>query len=101
MLEKVKKFLWRIHTDSLLTSANLYHQKVTGNELCPICNQEAETVQHLVWNCGVTNDIWASTSIPTHKWLSLMNNFDQLWEKLVTTLERPDLEIVAIILRFI
>lgn len=74
---------------------------MTSDEFCPICNQKVETIQHLVWNCGVTNDIWASTSVPTHKWSWLMNNLDQLWEKLVTTLERPDLENVAIILSFI
>jgi hypothetical protein len=32
------------------------------DELCPICVREVETVEHVLWECAVAQDVWSSSS---------------------------------------
>lgn len=74
---------------------------MTSDPLCPICFQEVETVQHVIWYCRAVNDVWASSALPTQKWPQTTDDFQLLWDRIVTSLERQEIENVAFVLRLI
>lgn len=60
-----------------------HHELFELDPLCPICKQEAETVIYLVWdNYSAKNDVWANANLQTHKWPRLLEDFNQLWDKI-------------------
>lgn len=98
---KVKNFLWRITHNSLPTNENLFKQRVVGNMLCPLCNQESETTIHLIWISSATNDVWISSCLPIHKWSRYMQDFHELWDKINYSLEQNEKEQMAFTMRCI
>lgn len=64
----VKIFLWRLLHNSLPTEVNLFSKKIVENSICPLCQQKPETGIHIIWNSCASNDIWAASPIPLHKW---------------------------------
>lgn len=96
----VKNFLWRASNNYLLTIDNLHLRKVTPNSTCPIWKQEKETFTHMIRNYSVANDVWANSTLITHKWPRTMLDFSQIWDKF-SGLEQSTLEKAAIIMSFI
>ena len=59
MLNKAKVFGWRVLLDRLSTRVNLEHRGVNLScNLCPLCNKEVESIQHLLITCEVTQRLW-------------------------------------------
>lgn len=56
----------------------------------------ARIATHMAWNCCVANDVWASISLPIHKWPRYIEDFHQLWDKITISLEQTEIEKVAI-----
>lgn len=46
VIPKVKHFLWRIFVGLLPTKSELFRRHVTVNDLCPMCGDGRETVDH-------------------------------------------------------
>ncbi|XP_039173849.1 uncharacterized protein LOC120296210 [Eucalyptus grandis] len=42
---------------------NLYRRKIVPNPLCPLCKQEAETVEHTLLLCSWTTRIWKAAPL--------------------------------------
>lgn len=74
-------FLWRMAHNSLPTKVNLFLKRVVDNPLCPLCLQELKIVVQMAWNYCAANDVWATSTLAIHKWLSVMEDIHQLWEK--------------------
>lgn len=53
-----KKILWHACHEILPTQVNLCRRKINDDSLCPICEDEVETVAHAQWQCLATTDIW-------------------------------------------
>jgi hypothetical protein len=51
-----KMFLWKTCNNLLLTKENLFHRRVVGDTLCPICTVEIESVLHILWACPTAVD---------------------------------------------
>lgn len=98
--ENVKKFLWRLHTNSLPTKSNLYFRRIILDQSCPFCLHEIKFEIHLVWNCTMANDVWAVTDIPISKWPKTMESMLFLWKRL-KILKQSNLERASIVLRYI
>lgn len=51
----MKVFMWWACNNALPTKANLIKMKIVINPLCPICELEPETMEHILWSifCGV------------------------------------------------
>lgn len=58
VIPKVKHFLWRIFSKSLPTKSVLFRRHMLGNDLCPLCNMEEETVEHALIRCQEVRQIW-------------------------------------------
>ena len=55
-----KEFLWRASHEILPTRADLYKRKIVASPLCPMCEQEDETANHILWNCPSAADVWCA-----------------------------------------
>ncbi|GKC84934.1 RNA-directed DNA polymerase, eukaryota, reverse transcriptase zinc-binding domain protein [Tanacetum coccineum] len=57
---KVNVFLWRLKLNRLPTRVNLDRKGIDiGSILCPICHDDIETANHIFFNCGMAQDLWA------------------------------------------
>ncbi|XP_019451803.1 PREDICTED: uncharacterized protein LOC109353899 [Lupinus angustifolius] len=59
---KVKAFVWRLFQDRIPTVDALLKRGVSiapgAGTLCPFCNDQAETSQHLFSSCNFTYSVW-------------------------------------------
>ena len=67
----VKMFLRRTCHNLLSTKVNLFRSGVVTNKICPICEQEDETVEHILWSYPSANDVLGSGSISMQKGVSV------------------------------
>ena len=67
---KLRSFQYRLLTNALTTNKQL---KIYGirDEMCTFCNEQVETVQHLLWTCKYVQEIWLHCS--TEFKLGLLN----------------------------
>ncbi|KAJ9547496.1 hypothetical protein OSB04_020039 [Centaurea solstitialis] len=56
---RIKCFMWRLLLNRIPTRTNLSKRGVnTPSLLCPLCNLEEETVDHLFCSCSAVKDLW-------------------------------------------
>ncbi|KAK9901015.1 hypothetical protein M0R45_002308 [Rubus argutus] len=53
-LNKIKHFLWRVLSNSLLTTLNLYKRKSLNSPICSFCGAYEESVEHCLLLCDWT-----------------------------------------------
>ena len=75
---KIKIFSWRACLNILPTQDNLIRRRVMENARCCLCHQETKTVLHVLWSCGVAQDVWAGSLGRLQKSGTAQNNFLQL-----------------------
>ena len=44
----------------IATNVSLNKMKVTRNDKCSFCNEETESIQHLLWECSLVQHFWKS-----------------------------------------
>jgi hypothetical protein len=60
--DKHRFFAWLLVQYKLLTSDNLAARSWPCNPICPLCDQEQETVEHLVLTCVYAQEVWLRVS---------------------------------------
>ena len=77
---KIKTFIWRACNDSLLTRTKLFERKVLHSFSCVLCNEEAETCDHLFLECSFAQAVWLQSPLlndyrfyPKMKFIDAMN----------------------------
>lgn len=60
---KMKNFMWRLCSNALSTKYNLFRRKCSPSPICPICNNEAETAKHMIFECQWTRLVWFSSTL--------------------------------------
>ncbi|KAL4590049.1 hypothetical protein LXL04_002967 [Taraxacum kok-saghyz] len=55
---KVNIFTWRLLQDRIPTLANLVKIGISHDQLCPLCNQDLESSDHLFLHCQTTKEVW-------------------------------------------
>lgn len=60
---KVKNFWWRACKNVLATKENLFKRKCARDRLCPICENETETVEHMIFWCPWAKAVWFGCNI--------------------------------------
>lgn len=59
---KIRVFEWRACQDILPTRQNLFRRKVVNEDCCEQCKKAPESVLHVLWECGVAQDVWVGCS---------------------------------------
>jgi ribonuclease HI len=62
---KIKIFLWRALHGILPLKAILANRHVGTSGQCPICNQAAEDIKHLLFQCETAKHMWDSLGLAT------------------------------------
>uniref|UniRef100_A0A803QCG1 Reverse transcriptase zinc-binding domain-containing protein n=1 Tax=Cannabis sativa TaxID=3483 RepID=A0A803QCG1_CANSA len=60
---KVKNFTWRLCNGWLLVNTVLQHRGMNINSICWWCGKEEETIEHCLWFCPSSKNIWKNFSI--------------------------------------
>lgn len=55
---KIRNFLWRVSNNALATKANLFYRKCSFFALCPICNAQEGSVEHMLFFCDHVAASW-------------------------------------------
>lgn len=55
----VKTFMWKACCNILTNRQNLNMKNVLQEVHSPICELEEDYVEHLLWKCPSTNDVWS------------------------------------------
>ncbi|GKE58687.1 RNA-directed DNA polymerase, eukaryota, reverse transcriptase zinc-binding domain protein, partial [Tanacetum coccineum] len=57
---KANVFLWRLFLNKLPSRVNLDKKGIDLDSLiCPVCNEDVETVNHLFFSCDMAKDLWS------------------------------------------
>ena len=67
--------------------------KNRGDSSCELCRQGAETVLHVLWECGVAQDVWAGSKVCLQKCTMARGDILQLIEDLMARLTVEDMEL--------
>ncbi|XP_058222364.1 uncharacterized protein LOC131332256 [Rhododendron vialii] len=58
-IPKVRNFIWRVIRNWVACKDNLCKRKCAHSPLCPICELEQESVEHVLFRCAWTEVCWA------------------------------------------
>lgn len=75
------------------TKDNLVCRDIIDNDRCELCKQASESVLHVLWECGVAQDIWAGSMRRLQKGITDQMEFLQLVEDLMLRLFEDEWEI--------
>ncbi|GJZ15913.1 RNA-directed DNA polymerase, eukaryota [Tanacetum coccineum] len=57
---KVNILIWRLMLNKLPSRVNLDRKSIdVGSILCPICQEDVETINHIFFSCNMAMDLWA------------------------------------------
>ena len=90
---EIKVFGWRACQNALPTRENLVRCKVVKDGCCQICGLETESVAHVLWQCGVGQDIWAGSIRKLQKSITGQPEFMQMVEDLTQKLNEEEQEL--------
>ncbi|XP_024015368.1 uncharacterized protein LOC112088975 isoform X2 [Eutrema salsugineum] len=55
---KIKHFWWRAFHHSLPVAMQLKQKHILQDSTCQVCGEKTESVEHLIFNCRVSKEIW-------------------------------------------
>ena len=90
---KIKVFVWQACHGILPTRDNLLQKHVVKDCICVLCKRTSETELHVLWECGVAQDIWAGSMRKLQKGKGGQLDFLHLVEELMLKLSREELEL--------
>lgn len=93
---KIKHFCWRAINGVHPTKINLQKREIQIPVNCPVCHIEAESEDHVIFECRRAQEIWKLTF--NHEILETDFNqsfADRRWLKLSMLLSMEDLQLVA------
>ena len=54
---------------------------INCDRVCPVCKCQDETIEHLLWDCGIAQEFWKKLEVPPSLVSSFTENFDS-WLKM-------------------
>lgn len=61
---KIKHFIWNVLSNSVLVCSRLTYRYCGTDRHCPRCGADNETVNHLLFECPPSVQVWALAHIP-------------------------------------
>ncbi|KAK5784761.1 hypothetical protein PVK06_039291 [Gossypium arboreum] len=63
ILAKIKIHMWRLFNNYVPHYTNLVQSRLFVQVDCPLCNVDPEDSDHLMWTCGILQQLWAFLNI--------------------------------------
>jgi hypothetical protein len=95
----VKLFLWKALHNLLPTRTNLARKGVINDTVCPICGRVDESVEHILWSCSSSMDVWGGGPRSLQKCGVNKSTFPTLFEGVMRRCNKDDLELFAVTAR--
>ncbi|XP_013607275.1 PREDICTED: uncharacterized protein LOC106313893 [Brassica oleracea var. oleracea] len=79
---KIKHFWWRVIHNALPVAENLRRRKIQIEDTCQRCGEESETVNHMLFHCRISKEIWNLAPTPVNSdasWTSSEENAGIGW----------------------
>uniref|UniRef100_A0A2N9H9Z1 Reverse transcriptase domain-containing protein n=2 Tax=Fagus sylvatica TaxID=28930 RepID=A0A2N9H9Z1_FAGSY len=93
---KVRMFLWRACRNILPTQTNLFDRGVSQTYSCKWCLEEAETSDHVLWQCEFAQRVWQASPISFPSSYDTRLSFGDLLSSCIHDLNHPSLELFFI-----
>ncbi|CAH9131175.1 unnamed protein product [Cuscuta epithymum] len=61
--EKVRCFLWLVMKNKLLTNVERGKRHISEDTVCPLCNEDEETVLHIIRDCPFAVAVWRKSNL--------------------------------------
>ncbi|KAA3471347.1 reverse transcriptase [Gossypium australe] len=71
---KIKIHVWRLFNNWIPHYCNLAKMKLSAESLCPLCKEEMENLNHLLWSCRVLRQVWAYFQIRTYQFENFVDS---------------------------
>ncbi|XP_010518654.1 PREDICTED: uncharacterized protein LOC104793932 [Camelina sativa] len=68
---KVRPFMWQAITGCVAVSSNLRKRGLGCDTQCVLCGAPEETINHVLFECPPTRQVWALSQFPTRSGISL------------------------------
>ncbi|XP_024012343.1 uncharacterized protein LOC112086786 [Eutrema salsugineum] len=80
---KIKHFVWQCITGCLATCQRLASRHIGRDKRCPRCGAEEESINHVIFECPPSKQVWALSPIPSAPSIfpqaSIFGNLDYLF----------------------
>ena len=60
---KIRVFMWRACSSILPTKTNLFKREIVSSNTCPTCQDGAESVLHILWDCAYAKECWQNSPL--------------------------------------
>ena len=60
---KIQSFLWRLCTNSIACQGNLRRRGLSIDPTCPLCQNDIETIEHLLFFCPHAHQTWFMSNL--------------------------------------
>ena len=88
--------MWWACKNILPTQVNSMKQRVISEDTCEACEQFPETSLHLLWECGVAQDLWAGCCVQLQKCVQGQEDMIQLMCELLDQLAVDEFELFLV-----
>jgi hypothetical protein len=92
--QKGKIFLWLAIRNRCWTVDRLAKRGLPHPDKCPLCNQEEETIQHLLTSCVVARQVWFNVFAPLNLSGSIPHqhesSFVEWWRRTIKRVKKED-----------
>ena len=79
IMPRVQHFIWRVLNDAVATKVNLFKRRKTTLAICPICELQEETGEHLFFQCPWTRCVWFGCVLGARLEVDSIANFKRWW----------------------
>ncbi|KAL7253272.1 hypothetical protein ACSBR1_007747 [Camellia fascicularis] len=74
---KLKHFVWRVCNNFLATKQNLHHRRCSTSDICQVCSQSSESIEHVFFGCAWTKAVWFGSDLGFRVELHSILSFQQ------------------------
>lgn len=93
---KIKLFCWKALNNTLPTKLNLLKRGIASDLYCPICGNEVESTDHILFQCCRAKEIWEITFNRVFLETNFNGSFVDRWLKIVESCSSSELGLVAV-----
>ena len=94
---KIRVFMWRACSSILPTKTNLFKQGIVSSSTCPTCQDGAESVLHILWDCAYAKECWQNSPLSHLCTLPRLSSWNDLVELVLRKEVSPVKEIFFVL----
>ena len=97
----VRVFVRKACLNIIPTKLNLQKRGNVKDSLCPLCKQEGESVEHILWTCESARDVWAKCNSKIQRCATMEVTFASLFTELTDRLDANEMQMVVVVTRLV